>query len=258
VEILIITWNYPPRCGGIENVMVHLSAGLARHNKVTVITANAADRSADGKNVFRAPLPGLLAFAMYALGRGALQLLRNPAMQVVCGGSALVAPLVLLLARLFGRKAVVQVHGLDVIHESPAYQQLCVRWLKGCDQVIANSNYTKTLAEGKGVPTHLVSVIPPGVDEERFAKCDNGGIAEALGLAGKRVILFVGRLAKRKGCWSQPGGFIGAPRRCGRRNSSRNRPQGSARTGQVVRVDCRCSTQPTLSRLRFGHLTCAR
>lgn len=199
MDILFITWNYPPRCGGIENVMAHLCAGLQQNHGVSVITSHAQDRSNDGPNVFRAPLAGLVAFALYALWRGALQMLRHPAPQIIFGGSALVTPLVLLLARLFDCKAVVQVHGLDVIYPSALYQQLCARWLGRCDQIVANSSYTASLAEQKGVAPHLITVIPPGVDSARFAAAANAEIAEVLGLAGRKVILFVGRLAKRKG-----------------------------------------------------------
>jgi len=198
VDILVLTWNYPPRRGGIENVMAHLCAGLAHNHAVSVITAHTMDRSADEKNVYRGPLAGLLPFALYALMRGALQLVRNRS-PIIFGGSALVTPLVLLLARLFGRKAVVLVHGLDVIYPSPLYQHLCVRWLRFCDQVIANSSYTAMLAREKGVVPNSITVIAPGVDSDRFAGAANDETTEMLGLAGKRVILFVGRLAKRKG-----------------------------------------------------------
>jgi phosphatidylinositol alpha-1,6-mannosyltransferase len=86
-----------------------------------------------------------------------------------------------------------------VIYENWFYQQLCARWLKSCDQVIANSAFTKTLAEKKAVPANSVMVIPPGVDSGRFAGQENNKAAEALGLGGKKMIPFVGRLAKRKG-----------------------------------------------------------
>jgi len=94
----------------------------------------------------------------------------------------------------------VQVHGLDIIYRSALYQLLCVRWLKRCDRIIANSAYTATLAESKGVSADRISVIPPGVEPERFsATSDVAATKKFFGLEGRRIILFVGRLARRKG-----------------------------------------------------------
>jgi phosphatidylinositol alpha-1,6-mannosyltransferase len=118
----------------------------------------------------------------------------------VFGGSALVTPLVLMLARLFGRRSVIQTHGLDIIYRNFFYQQLCVRWLKFCDRVVANSSYTAALAESKGVARDRLSIIPPGVQPERFTvPTDVVATKRHWNLEGRKVILFVGRLAKRKG-----------------------------------------------------------
>ena len=147
-----------------------------------------------------APWPGLLPFAFYAIWRGAISLIRNPEIEVVFGGSAMVTPLVILLARLFRRKAVVQAHGLDLVYSSIFYQVLCVRWLRYCDRTVANSNYTASLGAERGVSRESISVIPLGVDTARFtpvANCEELKIET--GLAGRRVVLFVGRLARRKG-----------------------------------------------------------
>jgi phosphatidylinositol alpha-1,6-mannosyltransferase len=142
----------------------------------------------------------LVPFALFALWRGALLLRRDPGISVIFGGSTVVTPLVLILARLFGRRAVVQVHGLDIVYRSALYQLLCVRWLKGCDRIIANSAYTASLAETKGVSADRISVVPPGVEPERFtAPVDVDATKRLFGLEGRRVILFVGRLARRKG-----------------------------------------------------------
>jgi phosphatidylinositol alpha-1,6-mannosyltransferase len=142
----------------------------------------------------------LVPFALFALWRGALLLRRDPGISVIFGGSTVVTPLVLILARLFGRRAVVQVHGLDIVYRSALYQLLCVRWLKGCDRIIANSAYTASLAETKGVSADRISVVPPGVEPERFtAPVDVDATKKLFGLEGRRVILFVGRLARRKG-----------------------------------------------------------
>jgi phosphatidyl-myo-inositol dimannoside synthase len=198
--ILVVTWNYPPRRGGIEYLVSHLCAGWRQRHSVQVITAYTRSEEQFADQVFRAPLPGLIPFSLYALWRGVVLLLRSPVTQVIFGGSVMVAPLVLILARLSGRKAMVQAHGLDVIYASRFYQALCVRWLRSCDRIFANSTYTASLVAGKGVSEECISVIPPGVLTESFARpASIDAIQQTFGLKGKKNILFVGRLAKRKG-----------------------------------------------------------
>ena len=196
--ILVITWNFPPRRGGIEYLLKHIAAGLARRHSVAVVTSHSSGSREDG--IWRAPLPGLIAFAFYALWRGARLLFRDSRKQIVFGGSALVTPVVLCLARLFGRKAVVQTHGLDLVYPSYLYQWLCVRWLMYCDQVFANSAFTAALAKNAGVPENRVTVIPPGIDPRHFAvPQDIESLRNELGFEHTRIVLFVGRLARRKG-----------------------------------------------------------
>jgi phosphatidylinositol alpha-1,6-mannosyltransferase len=200
MEILVITWNYPPRRGGIENLIGGLCAELQKKHSVQVITTHTRLSMSGEKAVFRAPLPGLVPFALYALWRGTVLLARNRRIAVIFGGSALVAPLALILARLFGRRLVLQTHGLDIIYRSFFYQQLCVRWLKSCDHIVANSRYTAQLAQSKGVLQARLTVIPPGVQLERFNKpTDAAADKRAWGVEDRKIILFVGRLAKRKG-----------------------------------------------------------
>ena len=199
MDLLIVTWNYPPRRGGIENLLGSLCEEFQKSRSVQIITAYARD-AAKEKNVFRAPLPGLIAFAVYAVWRGAFLLARDRKLRIVFGGSALVAPLVLLLARLFACRAVVQIHGLDVAYRRLIYQLLCVHWLKSCDQVVANSRFTARLAQTRGVSRDRTVIIPPGVGVERFDKrMDVAAAKRGWGIEGKKIILFVGRLARRKG-----------------------------------------------------------
>lgn len=199
MEILVISWNYTPRRGGIEYLISNLCVDLRKRHSVSIVTSHAAS-DPDDKGVFRAPYRGLIPFAIYALWRGAMILSQNRKTNVVFGGSAMVTPLVLILARLFRIRAVIQVHGLDLVYSNVLYQFSCVRWIKYCERVIANSNYTASLAKAKGVNESSVSVIAPGVWPEWF---QSHNIADAskgkFGLGEKRIILFVGRLAKRKG-----------------------------------------------------------
>jgi phosphatidylinositol alpha-1,6-mannosyltransferase len=199
MHILIISWNYPPRRGGIEYLMSRLYSGLKERNSVQLITACARSPNPVEEGIFRAPLPGLIAFALYALWRGGLLLFRNPRIEIIFGGSFLVTPLVLILARLFGRRAMVQAHGLDLLHPSVLYQILCVRWGKFCDRIVANSRYTASVSREKGVLPNLISIVPPGVDAERFSSSEHCTREAQLRLEGRKTILFVGRLARRKG-----------------------------------------------------------
>ena len=200
MDLLVITWNYPPRRVGIENLIGSLCEELRKNHSVQVITSYARTPASDEKNVFRAPVPGLVAFACYVLWRGVALLARDQRVRIVFGGSALVTPLVLILARIFARRAVVQVHGLDIIYGSSIYQLLCVRWLKFCDRVVANSRFTAELVQKKGVLRDRTAVIPPGIYSERFGKrTDVAADKQAWDLEGKKIILFVGRLARRKG-----------------------------------------------------------
>lgn len=130
MSILVVSWNYPPRRGGIEILVQSLCAGLREKHRVFVVTSFAKAFQSAELDTLRTPLAGLIPFAFYALWRGALILAHHREIGVVCGGSALVTPLVLILARFFRRRAIVITHGLDVIHRNFLYQRLCVRWLK--------------------------------------------------------------------------------------------------------------------------------
>jgi phosphatidylinositol alpha-1,6-mannosyltransferase len=201
MEILVVTWNYPPRQGGMEQLLANLCAGLTQHHRVTVITAYAEKNvAAGGEVVFRPASPGLLRYFLFAVTKGIVLLRGNHNIGVVFGGSVLVTPIVLLLTRLFRRKAVVQAHGLDLIYHCSIYQFIVVHWLRYVDRVIANSRHTAQLARQKGVREHAIEVIPPGVDWQHFQVAETADILkQSWGLVNRRVILFVGRLARRKG-----------------------------------------------------------
>ena len=144
----------------------------------------------------------LASFATFSshLAKGIALLCGNRNISVVVGGSVLVTPIVLILARIFRRKAIVQAHGLDLIYGNSVYQCFIVGWLRYVDRVIANSRHTARLAQQKGVTERGLEVIPPGVDCERFQVAESAdALKTARGLVNRKVLLFVGRLARRKG-----------------------------------------------------------
>ncbi len=197
--ILVISWNFPPRRGGIESLIGNLCHRLKKTHSLFVITSFATSTAGQEDWIFRSKWSGLVPFALYALYQGFLLLWRDPGIKVILGGSTLVAPIVLLLAKSFRCKAVVLVHGLDLIHSNILYQSLCIRWIRYCDRVIANSCHTASLAERRRTKRDLICIIPPGVDGEFFAPFRADGVKKEMGLEGKKVLLYVGRLARRKG-----------------------------------------------------------
>ena len=200
MDILVITWNFPPRRGGMEQLLGSLCDELRKHHRLFIITAYADHSCPPETGTFRPSWPGLFAFFSYALWKGAVLLRCHRDIRVVFGGSVLVTPLVCILAQLFHRRAIIQAHGLDILYPSFVYQSFIVRWLRFCDHVIANSRYTAALAKDKGASQNSITIIHPGVHWQRFALSTSmDALKLERGLEGKKIILFVGRLARRKG-----------------------------------------------------------
>ena len=185
----------------MEQLLASVCAGLSRNHRVSVVTAYAEKHFAAGaETVFRPASPGLIRYFLFALAKGAALLRGNRNISVVFGGSVLVTPIVLILARLFRRKAIVQAHGLDLIYAGSIYQFFVVRGLRYVDHTIVNSRHTAALACQKRVKARAIEVIPPGVDCQRFQVAeDPEALKQARGLANRKIILFVGRLVRRKG-----------------------------------------------------------
>jgi glycosyltransferase involved in cell wall biosynthesis len=114
------------------------------------------------------------------------------------------------IARLTGRRLTISVMGEELTTRSDPFRNvfgpfraLCditARWmLRRCDLVQTISDYTKAELLRRGVPADRMAVITPGIDLEK-AHCDGSIDAEiAARLAGKRVLLTVGRFMRRKG-----------------------------------------------------------
>ncbi|HKX50918.1 MAG TPA: glycosyltransferase family 4 protein, partial [Candidatus Binatia bacterium] len=184
----------------MEQLLGSLCDELSKNHKLFIITAYANHSCPPKTGIFRPSRPGLVAFFAYALWKGALLLRCHRDIRVVFGGSVLVTPLVCILARIFRCKALIQAHGLDLLYPSFVYQMFIVWWLRFCDQVVANSGYTASLAKDKGALEESITIIHPGVHWQRFAlPMAIDALKLERGLQGKRIILFVGRLARRKG-----------------------------------------------------------
>jgi len=201
MKILLITWNYPPKTGGMENMIFEVVRQLTPTAQVDII-APFADSSKDEPEIprlIRAQREGLLSFFVYAHWAG-IRLARETKYDVIMTGSALVLPIAYLLGVLFRLPVVAIVHGLDIIYPKPLYQIAMRFLLPRCRHIIANSRMTKQLAIERGLAPDRVTVINPGIDVSEFDRLrDPKDIRQRYDIGNRRFVLSAGRLVKRKG-----------------------------------------------------------
>ena len=112
-------------------------------------------------------------------------------------------PLGYILAKLFSIPNILSIHGGDIYDPSKKnsphkhwYFRAAVRFLLNqADRVVAQSSNTKENAERFYIPKNPIEIIPLAYERAEFVRATR----EELGLiAGKKYIIGVGRLVKRK------------------------------------------------------------
>lgn len=121
---------------------------------------------------------------------------------VICGQPVMIGLAGLLLKRIRGTAYHVWVYGGEIVkfRENRIIFSLLRKVVTNAEKVVANSAFTKEEYEKFGVPPEKIITILPTVDKEKFRPgLSAGDIIERYGLEGKRVILTVSRLSRRKG-----------------------------------------------------------
>ncbi|MFC2153932.1 glycosyltransferase family 4 protein [Candidatus Altiarchaeota archaeon] len=154
----------------------------------------------EDSNVFRPKLSSSLPyFFIYSFVRGLLISLRFKP-DIIFSGSAVMAPVVVPLARLFGAKSVIQVHGLDVTYPKKIYQLLVKSFLPRANLLISNSEATRDVSIESGISPEKAKVILPGMDVRSFLSKEKAeDIRRRLNIGDSPILLTVGRLIRRKG-----------------------------------------------------------
>ncbi len=199
MKVLLLTWNFPPALGGMEVMIASIFHGLReRGHNVRAVTAWAKDAPPE-EDVHRAPRPGVPAYVLFSFFRG-WALCRASRPDFILCGSVLTAPAAWLLSIFFRRPWGVPLYGSDLM-AGGRMSRLVLRFLlRRADRLFPISRFTQSLVEQLGVDTRRAVIIHPGVDPKPFEREPEEG-AEAL-LAeckGRRVLMTVGRLVRRKG-----------------------------------------------------------
>ncbi|MGM0411379.1 MAG: glycosyltransferase family 4 protein [Bacillota bacterium] len=198
INCMIITWNFPPKTGGMENLVYNIYKSTQSFADVLVIAPKSFNND---KNVISPKkFSGLIFFLFFSIYAGIKYSNKG---SVIIGGSFLVAPVVLLVGYLKRCKKTCYVHGLDLTYKSKVYQLMLRLFLRRLDHIFANSNNTMNIALDKGFPKNKISIINPFIKDSVFYKiqsCNNSKLLkDSFGLGSKKVLLSVGRLTKRKG-----------------------------------------------------------
>ncbi len=179
--------------------MHRLYGGLVENHEVSLLGPSGCENFvAPESNVKSSAVSPTPIFLLATLVKGVFARISNGASDIVIGGSGLVGPVVILLAKISGAKSILLLHGLDIIADSRIYQWLFVPFLRRADLAICNSKNTARLAVEHGVAESAIVIVNPGVDintdttPQALAK-------QQLQLEGKTILLSVGRLMPRKG-----------------------------------------------------------
>lgn len=220
---LLVAHTFPPLIGGSAAVY----EALARHasGAIAVLTSRRDHRTGAERpgwreadqgapypvhrlGLIRPPLAGGLAATLAWAPRAMLlaatvaHLARRHRVRAVCVcDDETVGWLIPFVRRALRLRALAYCHGDDLVETDVRAIARRSRHLASAHAVVAASAFAaRRLAEGYGVARERIALIPNGVDLDRFRPGPpDPRLAEALGLAGRRVILAATRLVPRKG-----------------------------------------------------------
>ena len=200
---LLVTNDFPPKIGGIQSLLWEWWRRLPADSFAVLTSPYEGAAAWDAEQAFRVervPEPVLLPHPLMVrrtdrLAReiGAGLVVLDPAVPLGIIGPALELPYAVVL------------HGAEVTVPGrlPISRQVLGRVLRGATHVIAAGGYPAAEAEhaaGRALP---ITIVPPGVDTERFTPLGAAARRTArtrLGLpVDARIILAVSRLVPRKG-----------------------------------------------------------
>ncbi len=188
MKVLFISRSYPPTLGGLEQQNYAIRKGLASLVKVGAIV------NPYGKRLLPLFLPWCVLRSIWLARR----------YDVILLGDGVLAITGRILKQIYPEKPVACIlHGLDVTYSNPFYQRIWLkRFLVSVDRIFAVSQATADQAVLRGIADTKIKVIPNGVThpyENRPFK--NVNLQELVGdnLFGKKILITVGRLVRRKG-----------------------------------------------------------
>ncbi|AZT84549.1 glycosyltransferase [Marinobacter sp. NP-4(2019)] len=197
---LLVSRNFPPLQGGMEKLNQHLLEELSKSYRTALVGPVGSSEYALHADTIKECRSALIPFLVGATLKAVLWARVNKP-SVIMAGSGVNGISAWLAAKISGARWGVYLHGLDIIVNSALYRWVFLRALRKADFWIVNSRATRDAAIETGFDASRIYLLNPGVAvSERLPSkelvkqwlVDNQ-------LQGKKVLLSVGRLMKRKG-----------------------------------------------------------
>jgi len=193
MRLLLLTIDFPPARGGVQQLLAQLAAGLARTWKITVVTpATPGDAAWDDAQPYAVIRSLPLGWGRSALAglqvRAFVELLRRRPHVIVCG-HVLLGPLCRLVSVLLGVPYVAMAYAYEI--RAPRMRPIARLALRGARRVVTISEFSRRAVEAHGIAPDTVDVIRPGAAAAAGMGPSDAVLSEP---PEARVLLSVGRL----------------------------------------------------------------
>ncbi len=190
MEILFISYKYPPEVGGMQKQSYELINGVSQYTKV--------------HKLIKSPRIGNVLFFLSLLVRVPYMLYKNPNINLIHLNDGACALLGSWIKLITNAKVVMTYHGLDLVFPSVIYQKYLLNIVKKLDGFICVSEYTADECKARGFQEEKIFVIPNGVDlnlqiEESKVSQEAKELITQLRQTNKRILISIGRPVRRKG-----------------------------------------------------------
>ena len=194
---LIITRTFPPEVGGMQNLMWGLARALSKINLIKVF-ADYTERHEKFDNTVSFSIERVSGVKLLRKYRKSYLINEylNENKNVQCLIADHWKSLELIKTN---KKKICLIHSKEINHpKGSRLNKKVLEVLNNVDHVVANSNYTKSLAIDLGVDENRIIVINPGVDPVTEIPKKDLSKAEELFKGKKQRLITVSRFDKRK------------------------------------------------------------
>ncbi len=197
MRILLATNDFPPKVGGIQTYCYELAKNLTSLGEEIVVLAPRVEGDSEfdkrqNFKIVRIKKKISLYFTFFSI------LKREKIEKILVAHRANYARLASWVNLLLKIPYDIIVYGGEIL--IPGRKRSIQKNFERAKKVITISNFTKEKLIEIGIPEKKILVIYPGVNPIKFnPRCDPSSIKKKYNLEGKKVILTVSHLVKRKG-----------------------------------------------------------